>query len=91
MIKAQFTRLIRPILDYIKERVEPGSMSKLAFDSKDYKAILFSMHDTETIFTMKMLNPTNFHFKHIPYASSVVYELYKEGDSYEVEVRFNGI
>ena len=44
MIKVQFSRLMRPIVDQMKHTIRPNSIST-QFD-EDYKLILYSMHDT---------------------------------------------
>lgn len=78
MIKAQFTRVYRPILNYMKNKVRPGSETSSPYPSLDLSFIIYSMHDTQVSHWLHMLQPTNIDMSYIQYASTIFTELHRK-------------
>ncbi len=89
------SRLFMPIMEIMREKVEPGSTnsSRLLVDPS-YKAVLYSMHDTDIWSIFSWMQPEEGLPKNAEYASSFIYELHwdeKPGRKhYNVRVLYNG-
>lgn len=69
--------LLRPIVDYMREKILPGSISpkNLIFDTPNLKMSIYSAHDDEIVLILHTLDPTNQEVKFVPFASTLFFEL----------------
>ena len=59
MLKAQATLLLHPVLNFMQEKIRPGSVdrSSIPFDQLTYKFILYSAHDDQQAWLYYALKP----------------------------------
>ena len=88
--KLKSSRLFMPIMEHMRNIVEPGSVNQthLMFD-QPYKAIIYSMHDSNLWHILEWMQPTSPVVENVVYTSQFIYELHLIDGEYFVQVLYN--
>uniref|UniRef100_A0A7S3KP79 Acid phosphatase n=1 Tax=Euplotes crassus TaxID=5936 RepID=A0A7S3KP79_EUPCR len=68
-------RHILPILETMKKKIGLDYQEDLISRFGDSKMLMISSHDAQLIFILRFLNPEGFELTHVPYASTLIFEL----------------
>jgi len=72
----QFTSLVSPVLEFMKYKAGEEYDSDIISVFEDVLMLVYSSHDHQITLLMDTLRPTNYEFKWVNYASSILFELH---------------